>query len=141
MTGAELKALRAGDPAAAKRHLEQRVREALDGTRLRGMPDLDPHANDPFRAIRVRGAVDGELPHDREVLVFCDDGVFRVACSVPGPVVHARPALDSDFLADDMGEIARRIAGALAVHCEQAGRSCARYAAASMLARRISNLL
>ncbi len=126
-----------GATIAMLRLIEKRLLDGLEGARLRGIPNLMPEVvSAPFHATRVRGRnLNEPLPFDgRGVLVLTAHGQFCVARrdleGYDGITVrvNARPAVDEDFVAQDVAEIASNVAHVLKRHVAQCGSASGNYA-------------
>lgn len=131
----------AAQSISAIRAIESRLVEALDGERLRGLPNLgnDEHR---FHAARVRGRYASEvLPFDgREILVVDGDGWIVFAAFSRQGVVTKR-ALDDELLAEDVALLSERAQQILAAHLSRLERSTARYEKLEELATRLVGVL
>lgn len=132
----------------ALRRIEERLVVALEGGRLRGMPNLLPEAEQPFYAVRLRGRFDEVLPLDgRAVLVLRDDGRLCMAMREeqrtlrPETVTVHWEAHDGDLRAEDLEVVTERVHEALVSHLARISRTEARYRAAADLAQRLANAL
>jgi len=101
----------------AMRAIEKRVRQALQGDRLRGIPNIGTRAL-PMYAHRVTSARNnaGKMPiGGREVLVVAADGSLNAGSLTPrGPVM--RPVDDDELVFEDLEAYARVITDLLERH-------------------------
>lgn len=125
----------------AIRALENRLRDALAGGPLRGLPRIGPGAVG-YYAARVRGKNPAValVPGERPVLVLSSEGRLMMA-SVGGEGWTAIRALDDDLLVEDVVEVARVLRVAIAGHLSACGRSASRYSAVEALSKRIVAIL
>lgn len=129
------------------RMLEARIVAALNGERLRGMPNLMRNGSVPFHAMRVnswsRNGSGGHLPKDgREVLVFASDGRLHVASvRVEGgcgsKCVQRRDVTDEELVSEDLESFARGVQESLEKHMALSDRRLVDLERMESLARRL----
>jgi hypothetical protein len=136
------------DAVRSIRALETRLVEVLDGTSLRGLPNLALECEEPFNGIRLRGKMAEGLPFDgRAVLVLSESGRIKMAMRYedgtlrPHANVVSWDAADADFRAEDLEQVIGRVAVVLEHHAAQAKKTSGQYAAVSMLALRLTGAL
>lgn len=113
-----------GEALSAIRAIEARLREALGGETLKGLPNLLPDGTRPFHGLRLnnggRHGTAEYLPRDgREVLALSRDGTIVMVARdvVHGEVLPSiRQAGDENLRADMLEPIVRSVQEALDGH-------------------------
>lgn len=109
---------------AAIRALEKRLVQALEGDRLRGVPNLGRRNGKPLRALRlgtkrtteVRG-----LGHEHEVLALSNQGRL-VMVRLVGQEPEQRAAFDDELVIEDLEGFCRVVREALERHLSLTGQ-------------------
>lgn len=120
---------------AAVRRMESVLAEVLCGESLRGMRRLCDNLDGVF----VRGR-----PAGAEALVLAKSGrlvMVRRGTIGRDLLAEFRPADDSDFLVEDVEDLARVVAKALREHAAALGKSAQKFIRCAVLAQRIEEVL
>jgi len=133
---------------AAIRTIEAKLRTAIQGTELRGLPNLLPDSPSGFYGVRLRGKPNEILPDDGRP-VLCLDRLGRIVMAMrsddrslrPTVTVTAWPATDEDFKAEDLEGVLSALAGVLQQHLARITRSTQRYEQVADLSERVAQVI
>lgn len=138
-----------GEALEVIRTLEERLREALGGETLKGLPNLLPDGERPFHGLRLNNAgrhgTAEYLPRDgREVLALSRDGTIVMVArdAVHGEILpRIRQATDESLRGDMLEPIVRAVQEALDGHLLRAEKRGTAHDQTRQLAEKIANAI
>jgi len=137
------------DAIVAITGLEEGLREALEGEKLKGLPNIAHSSSAPYRGAQVRTKrLNDPLPRPahgqewgREALVMNMDGVLALTRASSDGAIEERVADASDLRAEDLVDVAEAIVTLVDVHCQAAARRAGQYKRLRRLAGAINRAL
>jgi hypothetical protein len=134
----------------AVRKLEETLREALGGEKLRGLPVLYEDTNVQFYGARARGKkIDGTIG-EKAILVIDGDGslrmvkVARVIADIDRAQMKAEVVTslveDAELLVEDVEDVARAVEEVLRRHLAYIAKRSERYTRLATLAARLESI-
>ncbi len=112
---------------AAIRRIEDELSSALDGERIRGLPNLAPEGVKQYVAARVRGSDTSPLSA-KPTLCMGADGLLVMASYNASAEVDFVEAKDSDLIAEDLSSYMALLVRSLDAHVKASAATTSRYA-------------